>query len=289
MIAVSIPSPAENVWHLGPLPIRAYALAIILGAVLAIWIGERRYRAKGGRPGTIGDIAIWAVPFGIIGGRLYHVLTDPQLYFGEGRDPLDALKIWNGGLGIWGAIALGALGAWIACRRYKVAFWPVADALAPGLLVAQGVGRLGNYANQELFGRPTDLPWGLEIAPQFRPEGYLQFATFHPTFLYELVWNLLAAALIVWLDRRYRLTHGRAFALYVMLYTIGRLVTEALRIDTVNHLGPFRLNIWTTIVVFAGGLVLFLWARRRAQDSPEVLGTDPSTAEEPADDSSSDR
>ncbi|WP_293784495.1 prolipoprotein diacylglyceryl transferase [uncultured Aeromicrobium sp.] len=271
MIPASIPSPAESVWHLGPLPLRAYALAIILGAVLAIWIGERRYQAKGGRAGLIGDIAIWAIPFGIVGGRLYHVMTDPQLYFGEGRDPVDALKIWEGGLGIWGAIALGAVGALIACRRYGVAFWPVADALAPGLLVAQGVGRLGNYFNQELFGRPTDLPWGLEIAPQFRPEGFEQFTTFHPTFLYELIWNLIAAALIVWLDRRYRLTHGRAFAVYVMLYTAGRLVTEALRIDTVNHIGPFRLNIWTTIIVFAGGLVLYLWARRRASEEPERL------------------
>jgi len=279
MIAASIPSPAESVWHLGPLPLRAYALSIIVGAILAIVIGERRYRAKGGRPGLIGDIALWAVPFGIVGGRLYHVLTDPQLYFGEGRDPLDALKIWNGGLGIWGAVALGALGGWIACRRHQVRFWPIADALAPGLLVAQGIGRVGNYFNQELFGGPTDLPWGLEIAPGFRPEGYERFATFHPTFLYELIWNLLAAGLIVLLDRRFKLTYGRAFALYVMLYTAGRLVTESLRIDPVNHIGPFRLNIWTTVIVFLGGLALFWWGRRRAKAEPDERLT---TSAEPA-------
>lgn len=269
MIPASIPSPAENVWYLGPLPLRAYALAIIVGAVLAIIIGERRYRAKGGRPGAISDIALWAIPFGIVGGRLYHVLTDPQLYFGEGQNPVDALKVWHGGLGIWGAVALGALGGWIACRRYKLKFWPVADALAPGLLVAQGIGRLGNYFNQELFGGPTDLPWGLEIAREFRPEGYEQFLTFHPTFLYELIWNLIAAGLIVLLDRRFKLTYGRAFALYVMLYTAGRLLTEALRIDPVNHIGPFRLNIWTTIIVFLGGLLLFWWGRRRARAEPD--------------------
>lgn len=264
-VATFIPSPAESVWHLGPLPLRAYALCIIAGAVAAIWIGERRFVARGGRAGAIGDIAVWAIPFGIIGGRLYHVITTPELYFGEGRDPLDIVKIWEGGLGIWGAIALGGVGAWIACRRYDIDFLTMADALAPGLLVAQAVGRLGNYFNQELFGKPTTQPWGLEIAPRFRPDGYEQFATFHPTFLYELLWNLAAAALLVWLDRRLKLTHGRVFALYVMLYTAGRVWIEALRIDDANLIGPFRLNIWTSVIVFALALAYFVWARRRAE------------------------
>jgi prolipoprotein diacylglyceryl transferase len=264
-LATFIPSPSSGVWHIGPVPLRAYAFGIIIGALLALWIGERRFRARGGRPGLIGDVAIWAIPFGIVGARIYHVATDPELYFGGGREAIDALFIWEGGLGIWGAISGGALGAWIACRRYGVAFSAVADALAPGLLVAQAVGRLGNYANQELFGKPTEVPWALEIDAVNRPPGYEQFATFHPTFLYEMLWNLAAAALLVLIDRRVRLTAGRAFALYVMLYTAGRVWIEMLRIDVVNELGPFRLNVWTSIVVFLLAAAFFFAARRRSK------------------------
>jgi prolipoprotein diacylglyceryl transferase len=263
-LIASIPSPESGVWHIGPFPLRAYALGIIIGALLALWIGEKRFVARGGRSGLIGDVTIWAVPFGIVGARIYHVVTDPELYFGEGRDAIDALYIWEGGLGIWGAISGGALGAWIACRRNDVSFASVADALAPGLLVAQAVGRLGNYFNQELFGKPTDRPWGLEIDAVHRPPGYEQFATFHPTFLYELLWNLAAAALLIAIDRRVKLTGGRAFALYVMLYTAGRGWIETLRIDTVNHLGPFRLNVWTSIVLFVLATAFFVATRRRS-------------------------
>jgi len=259
-----IPSPSQGVWHLGPLPLRAYAFGIIIGALMAIWIGDRRLTARGGRAGLMGDIAMWAIPFGIVGARIYHVVTDPELYFADGRNPWNAFKIWEGGLGIWGAIAGGALGAWIAARRYGISFGLVADSLAPGLLVAQAIGRLGNYFNQELFGKPTTRPWGLEIDLAHRPDGYTQFATFHPTFLYELLWNLAAAALLIWLDRRYRFTAGRAFALYVMLYTAGRFWIELLRIDTANHIGPFRLNVWTSIVVFALAAAFFLLTRARA-------------------------
>jgi len=260
-----IPSPSSGVWHIGPIPLRAYAFGIIIGALLALWIGEKRFTSRGGRSGLIGDVAIWAIPFGIVGARIYHVVTDPELYFGEGREAIDALFIWQGGLGIWGAIAGGALGAWIACRRYGVAFSAVADALAPGLLVAQAVGRLGNYANQELFGKPTDRPWALEIDAVHRPPGYEQFATFHPTFLYEMLWNLAAAALLIAIDRRFKLTSGRAFALYVMLYTAGRGWIEMLRIDTVNHLGPFRLNVWTSIILFLLAAAYFVVSRRRSK------------------------
>lgn len=274
-IATFIPSPSTGVWHLGPLPLRAYALGIIIGALVAIWIGERRFQARGGREGLIGDVAIWAIPFGIVGARIYHVATDPELYFGEGREVIDALFIWKGGLGIWGAIAGGAVGAYIACRRYGVSFSSVADALAPGLLVAQAIGRLGNYFNQELFGRPTTQPWALEIDLANRPDGYAQFATFHPTFLYELLWNLAAAALIIAIDRRVKFTGGRAFALYVMLYTAGRVWIEALRIDTVNYIGPFRLNVWTSIIVFVLATIYFVVSRRRARASDEASAETP--------------
>jgi prolipoprotein diacylglyceryl transferase len=215
-------------------------------------------------------MAVWAVPFGIIGARIYHLITSPQDYFGAGGHPIDALYIWKGGLGIWGAVLGGALGAYIACRRYGVPFSSVADAVAPGLLVAQAIGRVGNYFNQELFGKPTDLPWGLEISRENRPAGYLDSETFHPTFLYELLWNLAAAALIIAIDRKVRLTGGRAFALYAMLYTAGRVWIESLRIDTVNHLGPFRLNVWTSIIVFTLALIYFVATRGRTPATASV-------------------
>jgi prolipoprotein diacylglyceryl transferase len=260
-----IPSPGQGVWHLGPLPIRAYALCIITGVVVAILIGEKRWVARGGKPGQVGDIAVWAVPFGLVGGRLYHVITDNQLYFGAGRDPVHALYVWQGGLGIWGAIALGAVGAWIGCRRHGMKFPPLADALAPGVVVAQAIGRWGNWFNQELFGRPTTLPWGLEIDSAHRPPGYEQYATFHPTYLYEFVWDLGVAGLLIWADRRFRLGHGRVFALYVMAYTAGRGWIEALRIDPVqeNNVFGLRLNVWTSLVLFLLSTAYFLWSSKR--------------------------
>ena len=266
MILASVPSPSQGVWHLGPLPIRAYALCIIAGVVVAIWLGEKRWVARGGRPGQVGDIAIWAVPFGLVGGRLYHVSTDWRLYFGEGREPISALYVWQGGLGIWGAIALGALGAYIGARRHNAKFPPLADALAPGIAIAQAIGRWGNWFNQELYGRPTSLPWGLEIDQAHREEGYEDPGLlFHPTFLYEFVWNLGVAGLVIWADRRFRLGHGRAFALYVMGYTAGRGWIEYLRIDEVQGSDVFglRLNVWTSIVLFLLALGYFLWSRRK--------------------------
>jgi prolipoprotein diacylglyceryl transferase len=258
-----IPSPSQGVWHLGPFPVRAYALWILLGIVVAIWMGERRLVARGGPRGAVGDIAVWAVPFGIVGGRLYHVVSSPDAYFGPDGDPARALRIWEGGLGIWGAVALGVVGGVIACRRAGLRVGVVADAVAPGILVAQAIGRLGNWFNQELFGRPTDLPWGLAIDPRFRPEGYEQFATFHPAFLYELVWNLAAAAVLIWLDRRYRLGHGRVFWAYIALYTVGRLWIEALRIDDAERVLGLRLNIWTSILLFAVAVAFFVVSARR--------------------------
>jgi prolipoprotein diacylglyceryl transferase len=211
------------------------------------------------------------VPFGIVGARLYHVITDYQLYFGPGRQPLNALKIWEGGLGVWGAIAFGILGGYLVARRRRIAFPAVLDAIAPAILVAQAIGRLGNWFNQELFGRPTTLPWGLEIAAQYRPAGYTQFATFHPTFLYEILWNLAAAVLLVWLDRRFRLGHGKVFALYVMLYCAGRFWIEALRIDTVNEIGGFRLNNYTALIGFVVALVWLIWLIRNRPGREEIV------------------
>jgi prolipoprotein diacylglyceryl transferase len=261
----SIPSPDQGVWNIGPVPVRAYALLIIVGIVVAVWWGNKRYVARGGREGTILDVAVWAVPFGIVGGRIYHVLSDWQIYFGpDGRGFGAALRIWDGGLGIWGAVAFGALGAWIGARRLGVPLPPIGDAVAPGIAVAQAIGRLGNWFNQELFGAPTDLPWALEIDPANRPDGYLEIDTFHPTFLYESLWLLAMAVVLVWADRRFSMGHGRLFALYVALYCAGRVWIEALRIDDANTILGLRLNIWTSVVVGLGALVyLVISAKKR--------------------------
>ena len=170
-LASEIPSPTQSVWYVGPVPIRAYAMCILAGIIVAVWLTQRRLSARGVPTGAAIDIAAWAVPFGIIGGRIYHVITDNHLYFGTGANPVEALYIWRGGLGVWGAIAFGAVGVLIACRRNGIKMLPMSDALAPGVLVAQAIGRWGNWFNQELFGKPTDLPWGLEIDPAYRPPG----------------------------------------------------------------------------------------------------------------------
>lgn len=272
LAAQFIPSPGQGVWYLGDVPIRAYALCIILGVFAAVWLGEKRWVARGGAEGEVGDIALWGVPFGLIGARAYHVATDHALYFGEGKDALDALKIWQGGLGIWGAIAGGVFGGWLACRRRGIKVLPMLDALAPSLLLAQAIGRWGNYFNQELFGRPTSKPWGLEIDADRLPAGFDPSEhfestpyTFHPTFLYESLWNLGALGVVVYLDRKLKLGFGRAFALYVMAYCAGRGWIENLRIDTVEYsdvLG-LRLNVWTSIILFALALAYFVVVGRR--------------------------
>ena len=272
-----IPSPSQNVWYLGPLPLRAYALCIIAGIVVGMLIATRRWRARGGTSEGLEAVVVVAVPFGIVGARIYHVITDYELYFGPGRHPVDALKIWNGGLGIWGAVAFGALGGWLVARRRGIRFPALLDACAPGIAVAQGIGRLGNWFNSELFGRPTTLPWGLEIDPRFRPTGFEQYATFHPTFLYELVWDFGVAVVLVLLDRRFRLGHGKVFTLYVMLYTAGRFWIEALRIDTVNEIGGFRLNNYTALIVFVGATLVLAWLVRNRPGREDVVEAVPGT------------
>jgi len=272
-LLASIPSPATGVWYLGPVPIRAYALSILAGVVVAVLVTERRLRARGGPTGVVTEIALWAVPIGIVGARIYHVLTSPGPYFGDGGDPVRALFIWQGGLGIWGGVAGGALGAWIACRRIGLPLGFFGDAAAPGIALAQAIGRLGNWFNQELFGRPTSLPWGLEIDPANRPARYLDVATFHPTFLYELLWNIGVAGFVWWADRRFQLGRGRAFALYVMAYTAGRVWIEALRIDEATPVLGLRINIWTSIVVFLGALVAFVLRRGPREQLATATGS----------------
>ncbi|WP_410584754.1 prolipoprotein diacylglyceryl transferase [Amycolatopsis sp. lyj-108] len=281
----TIPSPDQGVWHIGPVPIRAYALCIIAGIIVAIWLGERRWVNRGGTKGTVIDVAVFAVPFGLVGGRLYHVITDNQLYFGEGKNPINALKIWDGGLGIWGAIALGAVGALIACRRRGIPLPAMADALAPGIVIAQAIGRLGNYFNQELYGAHTTLPWGLEIYQRYNPTNPDDFlngiaighvplpdSPVHPTFLYELIWNLGVALLIIWADKKFRLGHGRVFALYVAGYTAGRFWIEMMRTDTANHILGLRVNVWTSILLFVAAVAYFILAAKRGpREAPETL------------------
>lgn len=268
-----IPSPDDALWQLGPLAIRPYALAIVAGLGVGIWWGERRWRARGGPPGTVAEVAIWAVPFGVVGSRLYHVLSSPDAYLGSEGDPSLIPQVWLGGHSIWGAIAFGGVGAWIGCRLRGVPLPPVADAVAPGLALGQAIGRLGNWFNQELYGRPTGLPWGLQIDLENRHAGYESTETFHPIFLYEALWNLGVAVFVVWADRRFRLGHGRAFALYVLAYTAGRSWIELLRIDPAVLVFGLRLNSWTSLLAFAGALTYLVGSSRLrpGREAPDQL------------------
>ncbi|MFJ7197095.1 MULTISPECIES: prolipoprotein diacylglyceryl transferase [unclassified Streptomyces] len=271
-----IPSPSTGVIDLGPIPLRGYAFCIIIGVFVAVWFGNKRWVARGGRSGTVADIAVWAVPFGLVGGRLYHVITDYQLYFSDGENWVDAFKIWQGGLGIWGAIALGAVGAWIGCRRRGIPLPAWADALAPGIALAQACGRWGNWFNQELYGKPTDLPWALKIS-----EGPNRVAgTYHPTFLYESLWCIGVALLVIWADRRFKLGHGRAFALYVAAYCAGRGWIEYMRVDEAHHILGLRLNVWTALIVFVLAVVYMVISAKVRPGREEVV--EPGAAEEAA-------
>ncbi|MBO1766289.1 prolipoprotein diacylglyceryl transferase [Allobranchiibius sp. GilTou38] len=269
-----LPSPTQGVLWIGPLPLRAYALCILVGIFVAVWIAGRRLIPRGGTPDDVYTVAWWAVPFGIVGGRVYHLITSPQAYFGEGGHPLNAFAIWHGGLGIWGAVALGALGGWIGSRKAGISFLDFADAAVPGVLVAQAIGRWGNWFNNELYGGRTDLPWKLQIHEWDESRGHAVVQNGHavvlgyyqPTFLYEAIWCLLIAAVILVLDRRLLLGRGRVLGLYVMLYPVGRIVFELMRTDPANHILGLRVNVWVCILVFLGGLALFLWTGRNHPD-----------------------
>jgi len=263
-----IPSPSVSSFSVGPLTIHFYALCIITGIAAAIWIGRKRYANLGGNPDDVSEVAIWAVPFGIIGGRIYHVVTSPSQYFGSNGNPIDALRIWEGGLGIWGAISLGAVGAYLYFKTHKTSlnFRQLLDSLAPGVIVAQAIGRIGNYFNQEVFGKPTELPWGLEIDSVNRPNGFESYSTFHPTFLYELLWCLVIAVLLIKLPgflKKITARQGDVFALYVFGYTAGRVWIETLRIDEANLILGLRLNIWVSLIVLITASAYLIASKRR--------------------------
>ena len=278
-----IPSPPQGVWHLWVIPVRAYALFIIVGIIVALILGDRRWVARGGQPGVIYDIALWAVPFGLIGGRLYHVMTDWRTYFSDdGAGLAGALRIWDGGLGIWGAVALGGVGAWIGCRQKGIPLPAFGDAIAPGIVLAQAIGRLGNYFNQELYGRPTTLPWGLEVYERRDASGALDslngvstgqlVGIFHPTFLYELLWNVLIFAALIYIDRRFKIGHGRLFAMYVAGYCFGRFWIELMRSDVATHIAGIRVNSFTSTFVFIGAVVYIMVAPKGREDPASLAG-----------------
>jgi prolipoprotein diacylglyceryl transferase len=281
---VFIPSPTLAGIALGPFTVRFYALCILAGIVVGLWLTARRLAARGGDRSAVLDIALWAVPFGIVGGRLYHVVTDPELYFAPGKDPWGAVRIWDGGLGIWGAVALGALGAWIGCRRAGVPFAVFGDAAAPGLLVAQSLGRWGNWFNNELYGQPSDAPWKLQIH-QMDPEtaravvgpdgAPVVLGYFEPTFLYESLWTLAAASALMWADRRFRLGAGSVLALYIPLYTAGRFAIELQRSDFANTLLGIRVNTWASALLFLAGTALFLALVRRPRSTTAPAAASP--------------
>jgi prolipoprotein diacylglyceryl transferase len=252
-------------WFSLNLTINAYALAILLGIVFAILVVNQRLTSRGAEPWVVIDVALYAVPLGILGGRLFHVVTHPSDYFYEGANIWRIFYVWEGGLAIFGALLGGALGAYIGTRIVGLRFWSFADALAPGLLIAQGVGRLGNYFNQELFGRPTDLPWGLEIDPgnPAIPAGLPADTLFHPTFLYEMGWNLFGALVLFALLHRFGFQWGRLFGLYLVWYGIGRFFLEMLRLDAAEVIFGLRANQWAALAAIVVGLGLFLLQKKR--------------------------
>ena len=283
-ILAYIPSPAQGVWQVGPLTLRAYALFIIIGIVVAVVWGDRRWVARGGTKGTVLDVAVWAVPFGLLGGRLYHVATDWKTYFGPGGNPIEALYVWNGGLGIWGAVFLGGVGAWIACRRRGIPLPAFGDAVGPPILLAQAIGRIGNYFNQELYGRATTQPWGLEIYERVDADGRLDplngvstgfvERVVHPTFLYELMWSVAIVVLLVLVDRRYTIGHGRLFALYVAGYCAGRFWVELMRDDVATKIAGIRINSFTSAIIFVLALAYVVIATKGREDPATLRSND---------------
>lgn len=267
-ILASFPSPSRGVLHLGPFPLRAYGLIMAIAILTAVSWSDRRWQARGGPDGVIPALSAWAVIAGLVGARLYHVLTSLDDYTSR---PWAALAIWRGGLGIWGGVAGGVAGGLVYARRHHLDVRLLFDVVAPTIPLAQAIGRWGNYFNQELFGRPTRLPWAVRIDVAQRPPGYAAISTYHPTFLYECLWNLGVVALLLLIERSGRLARGQLFAAYVALYTAGRIWIEALRIDPAPLVLRLRLNVWTSAVVFAaatGSLVLSVRRGRRHPIEP---------------------
>jgi len=284
-----LPSPTVSAFHAGPLTIHFYALCIMAGIALAVWLSSRRWTARGGAPGQVLDICLWAVPAGIIGGRIYHVITDPELYFLPGKNPWNAFAIWDGGLGIWGAVALGVLGAWIGCRRAKVSLVAFLDSVAPGVVFAQALGRWGNWFNNELYGDPTALPWKLQIhqmdpatgSAVTDPSGApVVLGYFQPTFLYESLWCVVVGLLLLYVDRRFTLGAGSVFSLYVAGYTAGRFAFELMRSDYANLILGLRVNTWVAALIFLAGAIAFALLFRRGR-SMAVPGDSAPDSSEP--------
>lgn len=263
----AFPTPAQSALEIGPLTIHFYALCIITGIAVAIWLSDKRFRAQTiNGQSVVSEVAITAVPVGIIGGRIYHVISSPSAYFGANGNPLDALKIWEGGLGIWGAISLGLLGAYLRYRSLQKridlpSFAVFVDALAPGILFAQAIGRFGNWFNGELFGRPLDTWWALDVPSKYRPFGFSKFESFHPTFLYEAIWCTLVATLLIVFGKR--LKAGQVFAAYVFAYCIGRFFIELIRIDSANTIAGIRVNVWVSVIVAIGAALIFARGSRK--------------------------
>jgi prolipoprotein diacylglyceryl transferase len=269
MSVAFLPSPVHGVWDLGLLSVRGYAMCIIIGIVAAVGIANRRYLRIGGRRGLILDVATWAVPFGLVGARIYSVITDYELYFTKGRDWIDVFRIWDGGIGIPGALAAGAVGAWLGCRRAGVDFGPVAGAAAPAMAFGQAIGRWGNWFNQELYGRPSSLPWAVEINPAHRIVPYENYATFQPTFLYESIWDLAVGIAVIWAARRFLLTGDRILAVYAASYAVGNFVIGSLRIDFAHHILGLRVDQWAMIIVFIGAVSYLLMTS--GERGPDVI------------------
>lgn len=253
---LSIPSPSQSTIEIGPLSIHFYGLTLLVAIAAAVAITGYRWTRRGGEWDLIFRLAVWGVAFGIVGARLYHVITSWNELPDEWWGPF---AIWKGGLGVWGGIGLGCVVGGIVAKRSGVSVAKLADCLAPALLVAQGIGRFGNWWNQELFGKPTDLPWGLEIAPANRPIEYIESATFHPTFLYEALWTFAAAGLLLLLERRFRIRPGGLFALYVVLYSSGRIWIETLRVDPAREFAGVRLNVWVAGLAIVLATAFFVW------------------------------
>jgi prolipoprotein diacylglyceryl transferase len=281
-----LPSPPRSLWHIGPIPVRAYAICVVLGIAAGLWVASRRYRRVGGRPGMILDMATLAIPAGLLGARLYSVLTDYGLYFAPGRDWTNVFRIWDGGLGIPGAVAGGALGAWAVCRRERAMLAPVAGAAAPALAFAQAIGRWGNWFNQQLYGRPSTLPWAVEISPEHRLAGYVNLATFQPTFLYESLWDVLVGVAVILAARRFVLPGDRAFALYAGLYAFGRFWTQGLEINYSPHVFGLRIDQVVMILILACAIAYeYLTRNKRGPDVVTPVRRDEvaaGTAAEPA-------
>jgi prolipoprotein diacylglyceryl transferase len=264
MLVASIPSPHTGIVNLGPLHIHLYGLTLLVAILACVWLTTYRWKRLGGDPDLVVRVAVWGVAFGVVGARAYHDLTS----WNEVPSPKwkGIFEVWQGGLGVWGGILFGTLAGWVVVRRSGERFAPFMDATAPGLLLAQGIGRIGNWWNQELFGKATSLPWGLKIDAAHRPVQYIDDPTFHPTFLYELIWDVAGVVLLIWVAKRFRIKAPGLFCLYVAYYCFGRFFEELLRVDPAHHFAGLRLNAWVSIVVFIGAVVAFVWVQRRGRE-----------------------